>query len=102
MILGNVTLVFIMKSLILKMFSRLSLMTMINFFWTSFSTMIGGEESNTSIDERKSYKVTSFISLLGGMIIWIAYQSFLTAELAIVSNKFPFNDIESLSRTDFK
>ena len=102
MVLGTIIVVSLSKCIIMKTFSKWSLIPFIGAFWTSFSTMIGGEELKTAIDERKSFKVLSFTSLLGGMIIWIAYQSFLTAELAIVSSKFPFHDIESLSNTNFK
>ena len=33
--------------------------------------------------------------------MWIGYQSFLTAELAVVPKQQPFTDLDSLSKTDW-
>ena len=70
--------------------------------WTSFTANFGGKPSESPIDLKKSYKLTVFISLLGGVIIWIAYRSFLCAELSIVEEKLPFKDLESLSKTTWR
>ena len=72
------------------------------FFWNTFITYFGGSPENTSIDNERPYNIIVLTSLLGGVIIWIAYQSFLTAELSVVIKKYPFNDFESLAATDWK
>ena len=72
------------------------------FFWNTFITYFGGSPENTPIDDERPYSIIVLTSLLGGVIIWIAYQSFLTAELSVVIKKYPFNDFESLSATDWK
>ena len=74
----------------------------IAFFWTSFIVYFGGKPTNTSIDSKRPYKILIFSSLLGGVIIWIYFRSRLTAELAVVLKKLPFNDMESFSETDWR
>ena len=51
--------------------------------------------------DRNSLKLILFTSCICGNIVWIGYQAFLTAKLAIVSNQQPFTDLESLSKTDW-
>ena len=72
------------------------------FFWNTFITYFGGSPESTPIDDKRPYNIIVLTSLLGGVIIWIAYQSFLTAELSVVIKKYPFNDFESLAATDWK
>jgi hypothetical protein len=43
-----------------------------------------------------------FICLLSGTIIWIAYRGSLTSELSVIEKEIPFNDLESLSKSDYK
>ena len=72
------------------------------FFWTSFIVYFGGKPTNTAIDSKRPYKILIFSSLLGGVIIWIYFRSRLTAELSVVLKKYPFNDMESFSETDWR
>ena len=74
----------------------------ISFIWTSLTTIVGGKPGPSQLDSKRSYKAIVFVSLLGGLIIWIAYRSFLTAALSVVEKKYPFNDLESLSKTNWK
>ena len=52
-------------------------------FWTSFATYCGGyflsKEANNA-NEKLSYKIIVFTSLLCGNIVWLGYQAFLFAE----------------------
>lgn len=68
--------------------------------WVSFKANAGGKPS--SIKKNTSYKIVLFDCLLVGSLIWMAYRASFTAELAVVKLKLPFNDLESLLRTDFK
>ena len=80
--------------------SSLSYSTMAGILWRTFSALVIG--GKTYMYDRKSYKIISVTSMLGGVVIWIAYRAFLSAELAIVIKKNPFTDLESLSKTNFR
>ena len=90
------------KTGILLVFSKMKALEIICLFWTSLTACLGGKPASTSIDSRKSYKMTVFTSLLGGLVIWIAYRSHLTAELSVVINKNPFDSLEELSKTNWR
>ena len=72
------------------------------FLWYSSTVCFGGEPSGTAIDSKRTYKFIVFISLLGGIIIWISYQSCLTAKLAVDIKRYPFKDMYSLSKTNWR
>ena len=61
----------------------------------------GGKPTSSKIDKYKSYKTLLFSSLLGSVIVWIAYRSFLSSELTVKITKYPFNDMESLTETNY-
>ena len=82
--------------------SSTTLLDSVGFVWTSFNAFFGGIPSETSIDNKRTYKLTVFISLLSGLIIWIAYQSSLTSELAVVREILPFSDLEGLAKSSWK
>ena len=90
------------KSGLLMIFHKLKISNIFGFIWTSLNVYFGGKPSNTSIDSRRTYKAVVFVSLLSGVIIWMAYRSFLTAELSVIIKKYPFNDLESLSKTNWR
>ena len=92
----------VFKSSILYKFSLLKISNIFGFLWYSSTVYFGGEPSGTAIDSKRTYKFIVFVSLLGGIIIWISYRSFLTAELAIHIKKYPFNDMHSLSKTNWR
>ena len=102
MITVTVVIMTVFKSSILYKFSDLKLSNIIGFLWYSYIVYFGGKPSGTAIDSKRTYKLIVFVSLLGGIIIWISYRSFLTAELAINIKKYPFNDMNSLSKTNWK
>ena len=72
------------------------------FIWRSFIANFGGKPANTSLDLKPSYRLTVFVSLLSGAVIWITYRSSLTAELSDVSKKYPFYDIKGLLKSDWR
>ena len=91
-----------LKSVLLMIFHKLKLSNILGFIWTSLIVYCGGKPNKTSIDTRKTYKAVVFISLLGGAVIWMAYRSYLTAELSVILKKHPFNDLQSLSKTNWR
>ena len=99
----SLLLISLVKSIVMQRFSSLKMTSMIGFLWNTYSMfLMGGKPAKTSIDNKRSYRVIVLISMLGGTILWIAYRSFLAAELAVVIKKYPFRDLETLSKTEFK
>ena len=70
--------------------------------WMSFSGFLGRAPTPTLIDNKSSYKTMIMTSLLCGSVIWFAYNGALTSELAIFEKKYPFNDMESFSKTNWR
>ena len=70
-------------------------------FWTSFMTNFGGKSFETKVTNYNSFKGLVFISLIGGSIIWIAYSASLVSKLAVEVIKFPFDDLKSLSKSEY-
>ena len=102
MIVVTVVAMTLFKSSILYKFSLLKMSNVFGFLWYSSTVYFGGEPSETAIDSKRTYKFVVFVSLLGGIIIWISYQSCLTAKLAVDIKKYPFNDMYSLSNTNWR
>ena len=90
------------KISLLKFHASLKAADVIGFLWTSFIAFFGGKPTPTSIDSKRSYKAVVFTSLLAGVVMWIAYRSYLSAALAISFKSYPFTDMESLSKTNWK
>ena len=68
--------------------------------WVALKANIGGKPS--SAPQNSAQKIIIFDCLLVGMIVWIAYRASLTSELSVTDLKFPFKDLESLLKTDYK
>jgi len=64
-------------------------------------TNFGGRYFPLKIDMPNSYRSLVFTSLLGGVVIWMFYRGQLTSKLSINLKKYPFNDLESLSKTNY-
>ncbi len=77
-------------------------MDTVAFLWTSFIANFGGKPTSKSIDSKPAYKILIFSSLIGGFVIWVAFRSRLTAELAVIIKKYLFTDMESFSKTDWR
>ena len=80
----------------------MSITQFLGFVWTSFIAFFGGKPGEIHIDSRRSYKAIVMVSLIGGLIIWIAFRASLTSELAIVVTKLPFNDMLTFSQTKWR
>ena len=70
--------------------------------WAAFIATFGGKPFKCKIDHITSYKTLLFALFLDGVIIWISYRAFLFSELSSKINKYPFNDLDSLAKTDYK
>ena len=64
--------------------------------------VFGGIPSKCKIELVNSYKTIVFTSLSSGLIIWASYQGSLTSELAIKVVKYPFQDLQSFSKSNYK
>ena len=62
---------------------------------------LGGRPFPLKIDILNSYKSLVFTSLLGGVVVWIFYRGQLTSKLSVNLKKYPFDDLESLSKTNY-
>ena len=89
----------LVKAALQYKFSKLNVLSCLEFYWTTFIAIFGGKPSGTSIDSKKSYRLIVFVSLLSGVLIWVFYRSFIIASLSVQVKEYPFNDVESLSET---
>ena len=92
----------VFKSGLQYKFDKLKVKNFLAFIWTSFIAYVGCKPNPTAIDSRRSYKTTVFVSLLCGMIVWMDYKSSLKAQFAVSIKKYPFQDLESLSQTNWR
>ena len=70
--------------------------------WAAFIANFGGNPSKCKIDHITSYKTLLFTFFLDGVIIWICYRAFLFSELSSKINKYPFSDLDTLAKSDYK
>ena len=68
--------------------------------WVALKANAGGKPSK--LQKNTIHQIVLFDCLLVGSVIWIAYRASFTSELAVTKLKLPFNDLESLSKTDYK
>ena len=77
--------------------------TSMNFLtnlWVALKANAGGKPSK--LQKNTVHQIVLFDCLLVGSVIWMAYRASLTSELSVAKLKLPFNDLESLSKTDYK
>ena len=72
--------------------------------WSSFTAIFGGatHQNDLLLKTKISYRSTIFTSLFSGTLIWMAYRSCMTAEFNDFLKKYPFTDMETFSRTDWR
>ena len=68
--------------------------------WITIKANFGGEPGYGY--ENTSLKIILLGCLLAGVVNWGAYQASLTSELSVIKLKLPFNDLESLHKSDFR
>ena len=69
-------------------------------FWITFKANVGGAPSD--VHDNNAYQIVLFDCLFIGSIVWISYQASLTSELSNIKLKLPFNDLETLLKSDYK
>ena len=74
---------------------------MINI-WTAVISKFGGKPSKHKIDYITSYRALLFAFLLDGVVFWATYRGFLFSALSTKHHKYPFNDLNSLAKSDYK
>ena len=70
--------------------------------WVAFTANFGGKPPYSKIDHITSYKTLLFSIFLDGVIFWISYRAFLFTELSTQLFKYPFNDLDSFSKSGYK
>ena len=70
--------------------------------WISFTTFFGGTDGHYKDTRKLSNRVVLLSSMLGGLVIWLSYNGYLTADLLAIENRYPFNDLESLSKSNWR
>jgi hypothetical protein len=68
--------------------------------WVAIKANAGGKPSK--LQKNTIHQIVLFDCLLVGSVIWMAYRASFTSELSVTKLKLPFNDLESLSETDYK
>ena len=91
-----------LKLFLLKIFHGNEKVFGFDHIWTAFSGFLGGKPSPTPIDSNSYYRVTILVTLLCSTVVWMAYRAHLSAELAISQKKYPFYDMESFSKTNWR
>ena len=91
-----------MKLLIQYNYATISITNCVGCTWTSFISYLGGKPTKSPIDSKESYKTVIFTSLICGLVIWICYRAYLTAELSITEKSYPFSDMHSFSKTNWR
>lgn len=90
-----------MKLLFLHMNNNMNLFGF-DYIWTSFTGFFGGRPNVTPIDSKFYYNSAIFVTLLCGTVIWISYRAGLTSELSVISKSYPFTDMMSFSKTNWR
>ena len=73
-------------------------------FWTNVQAFFD-EASNLEtsfIDLLHSHRLATFVSLLWAWFVWTSYNAGLSSEFTVPIVKLPFNDMESLSKTNYR
>ena len=68
--------------------------------WVAVKANFGGKPNLLAKSNTK--QIVVFTWLLVGSIVWMAYRASFTSVLSIIKLQLPFNDLESLSKSDYK
>ena len=90
------------KIMLTYFFGSIDLIHCISCLWSSLISNFGGAPTITNIDSNQIYRFTIIVSLYCGTVIWISYRAKLTSELSVIDKHYPFTDLESFSRTNWK
>ena len=73
-----------------------------NHIWSSFTVFFGEKPPPSHIDSESYYKITITTTLLCGTVIWMSYNAGLTSELSVTSKAYPFTDMNSFSKLNWR
>ena len=90
------------KIMLTYFFGSIDLIHCISCLWSSLISNFGGAPTITNIDSNQIYRFTIIVSLYCGTVIWISYRAKLTSELSVIDKHYPFTDLESFSKTNWK
>ena len=91
----------IFKLILHYQYFSLKIIDGICYLWTSLIAFCAGKPTRTKMDSKQSYRLIIFFSLLCGLIVWSTYKAQLKAIMTIVEKDYPFQDLESLIKTDW-
>ena len=99
-ILVTISVISTLKSIALER-TKTFLIKSYKYWWNSLTPFFGGE---STIEQKgtTSYNIIIISSLLCGYVIWIAYNAALTSELLTTKKTYPFNDLETLTMSNWK
>ena len=69
--------------------------------WASFTPNFGGTPFQSKTDYIASYKTLIFVFMLDGLVLWTTYQSVIYTDLSRPRIKNPFNDLNTLAKSDY-
>ena len=69
--------------------------------WASFTPNFGGIPFQSNTDHIASYKTLVLVFMMDGLVLWTTYQSVMYTELSRPLIKHPFNDLDSLTKSDY-
>ena len=69
--------------------------------WISFAPNFGGAPFESKTDHIASYKTLLFVFMMDGLLLWTTYQSVMYTDLSTHLIKKPFNDLDSLAKSDY-
>ena len=69
--------------------------------WASFTPNLGGTPFQAKTDHITSYKTLVFVFMMDGLVFWTTYQSVMYTNLSIPLIKIPFNDLDTLAKSDY-
>ena len=76
------------------------LLSYLKNLWISLTANMGGKPNCAY--KNTTHRIVLFICLSVGFIVWIAFRASMTSVLSVTRLKLPFNDLESLHKSNFK
>lgn len=73
-----------------------------NCVWNVLSSNLGKKLEVSSNESRDAVRIFILFMSLNGTLAFISYRAALTTELSTVRTKLPFDNLEELSRTNYK
>ena len=75
-------------------------MVFIKNLWISMKANAGGKPN--TVFKNGTQKIVLFTCLFVGVVVWIAFRASFTSVLSVTKFHLPFNDLESLHKSNFR